>query len=88
MPVRISKGNDLRLYPNPVNGQLTLQISSESVGDETVRIYDAAGRMLKTSTVTLARGMNSKVIDISLLSKGVYFVKLEKSGLIQSITKE
>lgn len=86
--VKFSNTANLNLYPNPANNQLTVNMNAENAGDETVSIYDAAGRVLQSQSMILVKGINKKVLDISLLSKGIYFIKLEKSGLVQPVTKD
>ncbi len=62
-------------YPNPV--QSTLNIQSEMTFDN-IQIYSLQGKLMTKTT-------NNK-IDVSLLSSGLYFVKLSDNG--RSITKK
>lgn len=58
--------NDVSLYPNPVkNGYFYCSIPA----GETVRIYDASGRMQKSCPVA-----EDHIVDVSDLKAGVYFV--------------
>jgi hypothetical protein len=59
--------NNVKLYPNPVNDQLNILVSS---GDLTaVKVYDLNGR-----EINIAQSAN--VVDVSALSAGVYIVNV------------
>ena len=67
--------NAFRVYPNPVNQAFTIQVDPTISESLTYTVYDALGHTLQTS---LLRGDGS--IDVSVLSKGVYFLKLETAS--------
>ena len=75
----------LKLYPNPVNS--VLYISSESKLNS-VSIYDVNGRLLQT--IAFVGNQMEQTIDVTQLSKGIYFVSVvsEKGMLSQKIMKE
>ncbi|WP_339881633.1 endonuclease [Polaribacter vadi] len=58
-----------KMYPNPTNGNF---VNIETVSDTEVIIYNALGKVVQTTRIT----SNKNNIDISNLSKGIYFVKL------------
>lgn len=62
--------NRIKIYPNPVSD--VLQISSHT-GFDMVRIYDTTGKEVLTSDY-------SKTVDVSHLTKGIYFVKVLTNG--------
>jgi hypothetical protein len=59
-------------YPNPAGDNLYFGDPSNT--GATVSIYDMHGR------IVLTRQINTRSIDISSLSKGIYLVKLENNG--------
>ena len=71
-----------KMYPNPTNGNF---VNIETVSDTEVIIYNALGKVVKTTRIT----SDKKSIDISKLSKGVYFVKLEanKKSMTQKLIR-
>lgn len=71
----------LKVYPNPVKNQLTIQIPSQ-FDEVRVRFYDVLGKKVLDTKVT---AINQNVTT-SALSKGVYLVKIEAEGL--AITKK
>ena len=64
----------LKYYPNPVKD--ILNISSE-VKIKSISVYNAAGQMI-------ASNVNSDSIDMSHLSTGIYLIKTDVAGQIQT----
>lgn len=71
----------LKIYPNPVSNQLTVQIPSQ-LEEARVRLYDVLGKKILDTKVTAI----NKTINTSTLSKGVYLVKIDSDGL--AVTKK
>ena len=59
--------NTLKLYPNPANNEVHLDIKASSFN---VQITDMTGR------VVLAKKINANTLDISTLPKGVYLLRV------------
>ncbi|WGF94121.1 T9SS type A sorting domain-containing protein [Aequorivita marisscotiae] len=74
--------NDIRLYPNPANGQITIELSDASSNYQ-VAIFDVLGKKVYASEI-------QKVgqIDVSALASGTYLVKLNsdnKSSVVRFV---
>jgi hypothetical protein len=71
--------NAVKIYPNPVNTQLFVEIDPNTEGSlstATIQIFDAMGRLIlsqKTSNDTLQ-------IDVANFAHGIYVLKVEKGG--------
>lgn len=63
---------EVTIYPNPSNGHFQLNISNIPSGKSTVEIYNITGQKVYGGTII----KQQNEIDISNLSKGVYFVKI------------
>ena len=61
--------NSIRIYPNPVSN--TLYISSEKNMIERIVVYSISGKI-----VLKRNGNQNNSIDVSSLSKGMYFIEL------------
>lgn len=68
--VRINRGSSIDIYPNPVKNYLTI---GGLTGNETISIYDATGRKVKTVTVA---GDHAQTIDCTAMAAGVYQVHI------------
>ncbi|MBK9639035.1 MAG: T9SS type A sorting domain-containing protein [Bacteroidetes bacterium] len=76
VPVRI--GDDAStpyLFPNPVSDQTYFMINSDENIDQTIEIFDIAGHLIFTQTVTLQKGNNSVSIYLGGLPAGVYMMR-------------
>ena len=78
------------VYPNPVTDKVTVTVNETGNTQYTISILDITGNRLKTIKVNASAGFNQFEIETSNLAKGVYMIKLEKSGNIvyQKIVKE
>ena len=64
----------LRVFPNPTDGQLTIEIAGQTRNDELLEIFDILGNCLHSSKLS---PMESTItIDISRHPAGTYFIKL------------
>jgi hypothetical protein len=68
--------NDIVLSPNPVSDFLNIRVSDDFIV-ETIRIYDALGRLLQ-SLGSFQDGITGEFnIDLSNYSAGVYYISVE-----------
>ena len=65
--------SDLKLYPNPVNGDY-VTIQSSVSGEKNIELYDITGKRL-INTI-----LNSDKLDVSSFSSGIYLVKVTIQG--------
>jgi hypothetical protein len=69
----------LNLYPNPTNGQLSLQLNMPVSGNFQARVYDVMGRTI--TTLAEANSLGGKYnIDLSQNPNGFYFVEVITDG--------
>ena len=61
--------NPIRLYPNPAKEEVNLTMSSEE--DFEVEVCNALGK-------TIRKEKNQKKMDVSQLSRGYYFLKVQQ----------
>ena len=64
------------VYPNPSNGQLTLEVQGMDLED--MNVYDAAGKLVYDQLPESGNGIY--VIDLSKLSQGVYSLEIISAG--------
>ena len=68
----INVSNDISVFPNPVHDQLFIKQSSDLI--ESISLYNALGQRLSEER------FDSKVLDMSLLKPGIYFINLVTYG--------
>ena len=69
--VIIGEGNGVKVYPNPVDGDSFTVSASQQINK--VDVYSVAG----ANVASKACDNNIVTIDVSTLTSGVYFVKVE-----------
>lgn len=66
-------------YPNPTSSDIVLVISSATDQSGTVRIFDMLGKMVRSTSVDLAQGINKPLISMSSLANATYIVAFTDS---------
>lgn len=66
--------NNLLLYPNPANNNLTIELVNITDENTTINIFDGVGQIVYQFPSNIKAGKLS--IDISALPKGIYLVQL------------
>lgn len=73
----------IELYPNPNNGNFTLNIKSANIKNSTISIFNVLGENVKTIILT---NINSAQINISELGTGAYYLQVSTDN--KTITKK
>jgi hypothetical protein len=63
------------LYPNPVTGTITFQISNEATGNMMINIYDMSGKMVMLKEYNKASTSFITSINVSSLYRGTYILQ-------------
>ncbi len=67
----------LSVYPNPCNGQLTIQYSSPAVSPVQYMLYDCLGRTVLSESLPLQSNSTVRIIrDLNGLASGTYFLRI------------
>ena len=69
--------SDLRVYPNPAQGQLHMRLPDGESAE--VSLHDAVGRVVQQQLLP-----HSGPIDVSSLPKGIYLVKVSQGGIVET----
>ena len=83
--VKELKTAEVKLYPNPSEGQTTLQITDESSHEFVIEIFDAQGVLIQELEYTTRLGENKLNIDLSEEAKGLYFIHLRSNSSSQTV---
>ncbi len=75
----------VEVLPNPVSDVLNLQITSRSAGYHKLRIFDAAGNIVKTAPADLQVGRNTANVPVGELAPGLYLVQLCGDGHMAAV---
>lgn len=73
-------GSGLYVYPNPANGLVTINYSSNTVKEDfSIDIYNQAGMKIYSEVLKSGSLSFSKQIDFNTFPRGIYYVQLEAS---------
>jgi hypothetical protein len=75
-----------RLFPNPASNQITIEFENQSPQNFLIEIQNTLGQTLYSETIKNAIGRQSKNIDASAFSNGIYFVRLRNEK--ESVSKK
>ncbi len=70
--------NSLQIYPNPSNGEFTIQINSLTNGVYQVSVVDLVGKELYKQEMNCNSGNNMQKLNLQHLEKGLYLVHIRK----------
>jgi len=67
---------DLLVYPNPSNGNITVTYYSNSQGKILLKIFDAGGKLVFTSSEATTKGSFVKKLFLTDLKQGIYYLSI------------
>jgi uncharacterized delta-60 repeat protein len=87
--IKMNSVADVEIFPNPVADVLQVQLTSSQNKNTLLQIQDASGKTVKQQIFSSGGSRLSTTINVSGLSKGVYFlvVKKDKSTIIKKFNK-
>jgi hypothetical protein len=71
---------NIDLYPNPSNGYVNVSIQNAGKQIYDLNVSDIYGRLVYSSTVYPENNAINKAVDLSRLSPGIYFVRMDADG--------
>jgi len=84
-----STANDFKVYPNPANQVINIQLKSEE-RELKVDIIDTKGSIVISKKINSGNGKYDEKINVEHLTNGVYFIKISgsKKSLSQTFIKK
>jgi hypothetical protein len=78
-PEQEATSNEIKAYPNPVNDQLTISLSSTESKTAEVKLVDLTGKTMLNMSVNLEKGQNVQQLNVSQLPNGTYLLMVDNS---------
>lgn len=72
------------MYPNPANGEVTIQLKAEQ--DVNITLFDIRGRKVFTNNYSNNTTLFNRTIDLNSVSTGLYLIQIESGS--QKMTKK
>lgn len=76
----------LNAYPNPFEGNVTVDYNLQEGSDVTISICDISGKVLSSESFSKTPGNHAYVFDGAALSGGMYFVKVATGKSVATVT--
>ena len=70
-------GNIVKVYPNPSNGVINIDIESENEEDISINIFDSQSKLVFSNNTSINAINNTLRINLNKLSKGVYIMHIK-----------
>lgn len=74
-------GNSLSIFPNPTTGMVTINYSLTKASHVMIEVYNALGELVMNSNTNVPAGLQSKQMDLSDLTNGVYSMNIIANGM-------
>lgn len=76
------------VYPNPVvDNKATVTISTRKASIATVSLVNAFGQVVLVKQVSLVKGINRQSIEVNILAKGAYIIKVADGTVVLGTAK-
>lgn len=72
---------NIAIYPNPVEGDLTIEFDLEHAQNLTLNIYDLTGKRVKMNSIGANQGRNLIFVDTEEFASGMYILQLDGNGI-------
>lgn len=82
--------NNIRVFPNPSNGEFTFNILMPGSGDANIKVSDMVGREIYSQKLENISGENSTVIDLKNMTQGIYLldVRIGNKNYFRKLIKQ
>ncbi len=77
----------LLIYPNPSNGDYTIQLNNALAGNYAIEIVALSGQLIQRAFNTITSSETTVIKSTDSLRKGTYFVRLLKDEVLLETTK-
>ncbi len=67
---------DFKAYPNPASQMVNLFVNNYNAKNTSLSIVNTSGQVVKELNLTLNQGIQTVPVDVSFLSNGFYFIRL------------
>jgi hypothetical protein len=75
------------VYPNPTNGNLTIDFNMEESANVSLVLIEMSGRVVSTSNMNAQEGNNRERLDLSDLAPGFYLIRMVDANGVMLINE-
>jgi hypothetical protein len=81
----ITDAKPLSVFPQPAIDQARISFAAQTTGTAVMEITDMQGKKLMVKNIAAEAGLNEYILNVSQFRNGVYFVRLHKGGLTETV---
>ena len=87
--VKVEKGMEVKLYPNPSQGKFQLQLSGLNTDKATINLTDLTGRTILQKEVEVSNGSILETIELKA-AKGIYLLSItaDQQKIVKKVVVE
>lgn len=82
-----SNGSTISIYPNPTTDELNIDIYTTKAQNNTIKLLDMSGRVVKEIQSKLEAGANNIKMNLGELSTGIYTIQLLENNQLVQVSK-
>ena len=82
-----SNGSTVSIYPNPTTDELNIDIYTTKAQNNTIKLLDMSGRVVKEIQSKLEAGANNIKMNLGELATGIYTIQLVENNKIIQVSK-
>jgi len=80
--------NNITMYPNPTNGDVTIEFETENNEEASIQVYDLNGRLVKSLPAQKAgTGMMKQTLETGDLNAGIYIINVSGDSNVKRAAK-
>jgi len=79
--------SDITIYPNPVQGQLNLNLPESISGNLSIRIIDLVGHVVMEENISSNGGVNVMQLNTTALPTGIYLLTINEANMLRASQK-
>lgn len=76
---------NMKVFPNPVQDRLNLQVEGSENGRFELRLLNTAGQLVRSAQVLIANGRSNEQLEVTELPAGLYFLHLTDGRRVKTM---
>jgi hypothetical protein len=82
-----SNGSTVSIYPNPTTDELNIDVYTTKAQNNTIKLLDMSGRVIKEIQSKLAVGANNIKMNLGALTTGIYTIQILENNQLMQVSK-
>ena len=80
-------GSVVKVYPNPTQDKLNIDLSTDKVTQLEIRLLDMSGRVVKSVLTKSVKGLNNITLSLDEIADGIYGIQIYENNQLTHINK-